>query len=1361
MPYKLPEWAKIAQTKFNSLLPTLGNLDKSALDLSESPGVENIPLPGTIRRDAPDLANVITTPLPATTGKGFGSASQIASQKYKNATQTVRDDSFKVSFGKPGAVGTLIDVGEVTLKQVGKFLEKGDITSVAGLIKSTAVETAAAVKRQIGVIGISGYLTLQEPLFRKYLKERVGLGDMTAQERAQYDATIAPAVTQLVKDLGYNIDDLGNNKEIAMQVAKDTFTIASTATAVYGTAKAIPGALKAGEVAASELSGKFATEIINDAVKAGKPLIIDTAGNVFANPTTAKGVKVFVKTVLAANRPVFTELYKGGLALEAVQYIRKYIDPDTAERIARDQRKFIDSFSPAERFAIDLGIGLWLPFEVPGLKTTKNFLSKAESQAERTFGSYAFDKFFSDDESLKVLDKLAEIKDLGTGISADQQAKANLIKHTLTTLGENKRSALNFEHFVEEWNRFANKIDDPEIKAFIQRAKTEGTNTHLSWFSEKLNRSLTPAESLMHWFVTESEGKYIGDLGEELVARFQKAIELRTTGLPEVEETVLRTITRIEKVKELTGQVVKAGDAGEIRQLIDAAQSEKTEMLSQLSKRVESLGFQMIRQDGKLIVPTQALEDTNVRMLLDNLKGLSDEINRVVGEGRALGIPGDILRINTNEELLRYMEAYEKFTGAQVKAQTNMFTRNLLSNSTDKDIGLIKAYLARNPEARDRILTGKVEGLYQKFQGMLDDFRGTVLPENATDDEVLDFVLSFPTSADTKLNLPKNVLKTITEQEKGILKINEAISNFDNQLVSYLRATPNPQLTEVKEVVEQVRKIEAQLPRGAFAPEFLAEQTRWGAGVTEVPLANLDELTYPKWAEALVKLQDANGVTRWLTDYLVPHNPADIYVKAINRLNSTLETQAPGKVEAIIREISQVQDRGISLIPAMPGGGPTWRALGKPMISGVDWKTLDAIGNKYGVEKLGNLTREVFVNSLTETGIKPGIVDRLRASPSVGGLFDALYRQYMLTRFALNPIFHVQQMPETALIGAMRSFNLPTEMSQKYLKTVFKLPTQSLDDGEKGLFKLLKGDLFAKVAKTGEATDLGAITQEGLELTDVLESTTLEETKRLRAFIAEFPVQLRGTLFDMPALKNTDPLMLDEYRDIILGIQGDARKITELIGTAHSTSGFDVLNEAVRRAVKETNVEVQKLTSYNLNRSGLEKDLHAILFPFSFSKKAWSEIAGFATGGSVARLSATGEAITQFSDYQDSPTMMEIRAKYPTMVGWIYNMAFVNPQFPIVNTSEGSVGFGGAKGTPFQAILWDTFVNPDGKYNIGENPAQALRKLGGGGAAFFLRDLPAAYSEVFKNDTAEEQRRRTYMLQRLQLEHKVKELTGQ
>jgi len=349
----------------------------------------------------------------------------------------------------------------------------------------------------------------------------------------------------------------------------------------------------------------------------------------------------------------------------------------------------------------------------------------------------------------------------------------------------------------------------------------------------------------------------------------------------------------------------------------------------------------------------------------------------------------------------------------------------------------------------------------------------------------------------------------------------------------------------------------------------------------------------------------------------------------------------------------------------------------------------------------------------------------------------------MMTRFALNPMFHAQQIPEAGIIGTLRSFNLPSEMSFKYLKNSWRFPTKNFSEEENVLYKAIT------------SRGLGKGTREAFNDIDILKGTTLEERKRFAAFMAEFPVQVRGKLFEMPALGNVDPLAMEEYRSWILDLQDNPKAMAEAISNAFSSKGFDIKQEAIRRAVRSTNAEVQKFVSYNLNRSAFEKDLHALLFPFSYQKKLWTEVGKATFGGSVARVGVAGNAMERISDLNDSPSMLEIRAKYPTMVSWIWNMAPLNPTFPLVNISQGSLWFGGLKGTPAQAILFDTFSGEDGKYNLGTNPEGAAAKLGGGGFKFYTQDIGALFSEIFGSETPSQISKYKYMLKRLKIEAQI------
>ncbi len=1348
MPYQRPSWAEAIRSRYNQLTSNVGNADKTVQSFDRGGmSLNEFPQAGAIRRAMPD----VSIPGPEMPDTGNVKIS-LAREATKSSPRT-----FTVTGARNG-VGTVMQKGQVLLRDIGNVLEKTDPSMVIGAIKGTVKETAESTVRFAGSVGLAGQM-VADKLFKKLVLE----GRLSKEEMEQLDLASNERYLQQLKDLGYDLSGDEVNKKFRGQVGSDAFNVATTIATAAPLVSSVSTAAKTfsgGKPLLSLMEAGFKKSAVMDSIKKGGPLIVDVAGNVFAKPTTKSAVKyVFsqgVKDVLKFSnnviKPLAIDIYKQGMTLELINEARKFIDPESALRIERDQRKYVDSLELGERLFLDLAVGFWLPFEVPGLRSTYRMIENAQDTVDLASASRAIDKMFSDDKSIEVLNRLAQYNDVQWGNALDVQLKGNLMRHLMTVLDEDA-TAKTVDHFTERMLSWAN---DSSVSFLNKRRDIENVATNLSWYSNKLGRALEPHEQIMHWFITETQGKYVGDLGSDLVNEFEKALKLRTTGIPAGKEIVTRVIERNQQIQQLAGEVVKVGDAGAARQAIDAMLNDKTDLLVSLKSSLNKVGGDLNISGGKVIVPDQFKNIPEVRALLDNIAEVNNKIAGTLSEARAIGIPDEILRLPSNKWLLDVRTAYDRYNDIVGRADSAQQLRAFLQNVSENDIARLKAFVAKNPLSRDKILTGELPKL-TKIITDSSDLRGTVLKADATDDELLEFLLGMPTKKEATGSVPKAISSVLNKAEKEALQMNEAVSNFDKQLLEISRKSTEMTLKgevpfnqAIKETVEQVREIEAQLPRGAFAPEFLAKDSRWGAGVTPVPLEKLP-VKIPGWAQAYVKLQDANGITRTLTDYMVPHDPTDIYIKAQNRLADLIGKEAPDKVEAVMRGIAKLQDEGVSMIPVMPGGGPKWEALGKPMISGVDWSSLDKLGNAYGVKGLGKMTREAFVNTMTESGIKPGIVDRLRAAPGVGAIYDALYRQYMLARFAINPIFHAQQVPETALLGFLRSFNLPQDMSKAYLKSVVRNPLSELNDAEQLLYKTIYGGKLA-----GNLDDASDVVRGSLSGVDVIKGTTFEERKRLAAFIAEFPVRVRGTLFDFPALKNVDPLTIPEYRDFILKLQDNPAEIAKAIDQAFSTKGFDIKLEAIRRAVKSTQTEVQKLVSYNLNRSALEKDLHAILFPFSYLKKFWSEVGKFTGGGSVARAGVVGDVFQGISDINDSPTMIEVRAKYPTMVGWIWSMSPINPLYPVVDLQRGSLGLGGIRATPAQAIMYDTFVDPDGKYNLASDPDASLRKLGGGGANFYLRDLPAFYNEIFKNDSPEQQKKYIYMLNRLQIEAQLK-----
>lgn len=1364
MPYtRSPLVTSIIQ-KYTDIIPTLGQIKPDAIAQRDSGGIDITGYePGTIRREAP-VANIqipgSTTSVKA--GEAMLKAFNTPRPSYVGATYTQKQDpSFSV--GK---------AAELTFNKVSEVLQKFDPSSVIGVIKGDLIESAKGAGRLLGGAILSLDEFASSPVFRK-----ASLGqDLTEAESRQLLEVVWPTFEANMQKVGYSdIEKQTQMKSLAMDVFNVGTTAAAVLPAVGTGAKVLKGAVTTGGKALlSEIAIKAELNIgktaVKETIKAGLPLTVDEAGNVFGKSSTSYVVKEFLKVgskeVLKFTDDtagaIVKKTYKQGLILEGVQQMRKYIDPESAERIARDQRDYVDSLSTGERLALDLALGLYLPLEIPGVETVKRVVTGGKDMVARADIARAIETVYTDSKSKQILDQLSKFRDVETELPLDIQLTGDLREHLYTVMKEGDITPT-VEHAREELSKFIGK--DPSIQAALDRAKAEGTATHLSWYSNKLGRALEPHEQLMHWFITETKREYIGDLGDNLTAEFEKALAQRTVGTAATTRTVYKAVvSKASEVKRLAGQSIRVGETKAIRDSLDIALISKTELMAQLLDVAKKAGHEIIEEGGQFRIPNILDEIPEAKSLVDSIRDLRESITSMVSQAKGLGIPDEILSIKTESELLKEYNAYSTVMGLTEMAASNLSARQLAFESLPMDVvGRIKTMYARTG-SKDAILFGKTNTTKRFREGIMGSgIIGSLVKADATDEDVLNFILSIPSRSDTFAKVPKDIKGIMKAAEKSALKMNEVVSRFDENILQMTRsgvARLDDEL--VQSIVTETRYIESKLPTGAFAPEFLTQQNRWNTSVTAVPLVDKRNIDIATWATTVAKLQDANGVAKTITNYLSPHNPADIYIKAMNKLEGKLEELAPGKTDIILREISKVQDKGISLVPAMPGGGPQWEALGKPMISGVQWGKLDEIGKQFGIDNLGRISRESFVNVLSESGLKPGMVDRLRAAPGVGQLFDSLYRQYMLARFSLNPVFHLQQTPEAALIGVVRSFGLPTELSGKYLKSVLKNPLKSLAGDEVKLYELLQDtDLFAKTAKKGVN-----ITQEAISGDVLTKAARWDEAKRFHAFVAEFPVRVRGELFQMPALGNVDPLSLPEFRELILGLQDNPGEIAKVIASAASDNTLGVWPEAVRRAIRSTNKEVQKFTSYNLNRSALEKDLHAIFFPFSYTKKVWSEVGGavfskntniitplgsFKAGG-VIKPMVFSEMLDGYEAANEDPSIMQLRARFPTWTGWAMSMTLVNPDYPIVNLDQGSIGLGSIRATPEQAIIFDTVTG--GKYDIRKGDDTPLTKIGG--YRFIRKELPSAYSEIFRGDTAVQKNRYQYLLNLMELERDQK-----
>lgn len=1339
-------WARLARERYNSLLPTLGKGVERDIAGAERDILEDVIVPGT--RVAEAVVPQLKTP-ELQPSRNFGEIFGLRTASQDAIERRVSDLTGRIFYAPPPSPTP----GKIFMQQLFNELQELDPTAMAVRFKETLKTDVKSAIRYTNMIGASFDAFVSEPLFRKLVKT----GNLTPEEWEIVNAH-GGVLDQYEKELmlgGFTADQLRTEEEFAKTAIADAFNTADLV--VKGTT-----AVKFGKAGIKELANvpktlknisdisnkKVQEEIIEEMIEKGERLTFESLSNAWSDKSKDVALNTFFRKAYAVFNPVLKNMDKMGQVDYLTNKVRKYMAPEDYERIQREKSRILEEIPLATRIIIDIGAGALYDFKPVGLDAGRKYIQDAKDIQKISSGIEAYDVFFAGDEVAEVINELSKFRDVSTNVPLDIQAKFNMVKQAKAVLEENGRTASSVDHFLEEFARWAKKPDEQTLAA-IRRAEQEGTSSRLSWYSSKLDRELTPAEKLKHWFITETgEHGMVGDVGAKLDEMYQEALRLRTTGIEATQELVKESVTKVEKIKELAGRSINAGDAKGAYRVSELLQLQKSEAIGVLDSELRKLGFNLLEQDGKLIIPKAALDNPAIIRARSNVQDIGSEVKKLFAESRALGVPEDILIARTNTDLLNIRKQYNKFEDISTSVAK---APNTLKTNVAEIYDVLDDLKITIKTGVDDVLTGE-KG--PQFRDLLEHINTKVFDGGASQEELLSFVEAFPSREASISGLPTNTVPRFTKRMKEIAKMDRMVSNFDRQLANNLMTAPSKEnIKIIKETVDQVRDIEARLPRGAFAPEHITKhRTRWGVGVTHVPLADATETVLPGWATAQAKLQRSNPVTQALTDYMIPHNPVDIYTKAMNKLEGAIEAAAPGIADKLLRDVAKIQDEGISLFPAIPGSKIRSPALGKPMITGVDWPDLNAVGKVYGIDNFGQMVKENFVNQLTESGIKPFITDRLKAAPGIGPLFDALNKQYMVTRFAINPMFHAQQIPETALFGLAKSLNLPEEMFGGYVKAVSKLPLNKLDESEEALKAILSTDLFAKVARKGE--DVKVIGEFGFG-DSLIQASTLEERKRLRAFIAEFPVQLRGTLHDMPALRGADPLMDAKWGPMILELQGDTNKMAQVISDASKVKEFEIWSEGIKRAVRNTNDEVQKLASYNINRSALEKDLHAIFFPFSFGKKVWSEIGNFLTTGRKSRSVISADIMKGLNDFRDEPTMMEIEAAYPQMTSWMYSLSPVNPQYPLINLSQGSIGLGGFRGTPAQAVFIDSVTG--GKYDIRKDPKKAILKLGGGGAKFWTEDAWDALGEVFSQDSPEQMRSKEFQLRMLRQNKQIRE----
>jgi len=181
--------------------------------------------------------------------------------------------------------------------------------------------------------------------------------------------------------------------------------------------------------------------------------------------------------------------------------------------------------------------------------------------------------------------------------------------------------------------------------------------------------------------------------------------------------------------------------------------------------------------DGNVVRVSNQLKDVpEIRQILDSVNNVQKEIDGVIAQAKGMGIPDNILKIPGSKWLLDKTEAFKIFQEVTTNTTVAIQKRGLFGNFNLDNLKSIRSFVSRNAEARDRLFTGD-SAVSKMFENAVRDLRASIMPD-ATQDEVLDFLLALPSKAETDIKLPKGVSSTLKKAERETLKMNEAVSNL-------------------------------------------------------------------------------------------------------------------------------------------------------------------------------------------------------------------------------------------------------------------------------------------------------------------------------------------------------------------------------------------------------------------------------------------------------------------------------------------------------------------------------------------------------------------------------------------------------
>jgi len=349
----------------------------------------------------------------------------------------------------------------------------------------------------------------------------------------------------------------------------------------------------------------------------------------------------------------------------------------------------------------------------------------------------------------------------------------------------------------------------------------------------------------------------------------------------------------------------------------------------------------------------------------------------------------------------------------------------------------------------------------------------------------------------------------------------------------------------------------------------------------------------------------------------------------------------------------------------------------------------EAISGVKGIDpseahRVRSLIAEAFDDTLKQEGIfsiKSKIAKQLPT-------FKQAERLYMGLRFGLKPSFIMMQKPEFSLSGRIAQSELKTKLGKDVAADIMA----HTELGKGG--KLIAGKEVPEMERTALVMEKAKLAKGRAlyftdELVDNFKNTVVgkkwvESGKKIEDFpmFKKFQTGLEGAKDKVDFINK---FIKDKRLTMFEGMVS-----AEKSGLQYKTMGRQMQEVAFRKAVMDASINAQKRANfiplYTSFRSPVERMIHPVAFPYSYTKKVVTKGGKALTTGKTFKSKTAYEAVRRFSDLRDR--IEEQSDNTPQLKPVVFLMNVFDPiqaDFPM--------SFGGP--TPFFRAMERIINNPE------------------------------------------------------------------